>query len=319
VAKADPKNSDSIATIQEEADALARHIENSDADAPKKPQPPPTPHEKHLGKLEHTLRTIAKAKDPKLTDSELQAQAKAIRIKLVRRIENHRSSYARFLHYGLTVDENSDRQLYYIRLTGDQLKIGQRRGSKSRAAAREEAAAINDLSQLNVIEQRALDIFKGARRKPRKNLIEMRAIRLADATKEKFFSPRRAGRPKGAKPRPLQEAEEARDEAEEARRAFDALKPRLALTDLVSIAAPIIEKFAGKIAAPIVRDEFAEKKMRPNNAFMALRHTVYAYSETPPSDLAIQQALNRVRSELRNTRRRAGTVQSYVCGRPPYC
>ena len=43
MAKADPKNSDSIATIQEEADALARHIENSDADAPKKPQPPPTP------------------------------------------------------------------------------------------------------------------------------------------------------------------------------------------------------------------------------------------------------------------------------------
>ena len=171
--------------------------------------------------------SFAQAKDRKSPDPELQAQA--IRRKLVRRIDHDRSSQARWLHYGYFVDENSDlRFCHLIRLTNNQLKISQRRGSRSRTAAREEAAAIKNISQLDVVERRAFDILKGARRKPRKNPIEKRAIQLADATKEKLFAPRRAGRPKGKRTR--------KSDAEA--QSFEALKPRLTLTDLVSIAAP---------------------------------------------------------------------------------
>jgi len=231
MAQADPKNTHGSATIQEAvdafwnthggaanqeaADAFWRYIENSKA----------TARQKHLRDLERVLRTIAK--DRKSPDPELQAQA--IRRKLVRRIDHDRSSQARWLHYGYFVDENSDlRFCHLIRLTNNQLKISQRRGSRSRTAAREEAAAIKNISQLDVVERRAFDILRGARRKPRKNPIEKRAIQLADATKEKLFAPRRAGRPKGKRTR--------KSDAEA--QSFEALKPRLTLTDLVSIAAP---------------------------------------------------------------------------------
>jgi hypothetical protein len=294
MAQADPNNTHDSATIQEAVDAFWnthgsaanqeavdafwRYIENSKA----------TARQKHLRELDRVLRTIAK--DRKFAKPELQAQA--VRNKLVGRIDYRRSSQARWLHYGRFIDKNSDLRLgYLIRLTNNQLKISQRRGPGSRTGAREEAADIKNISQLDVVERRALDILKGARRKPRKNPIEKRAIQLADAIKEKLFAPRRAGRPKGKWTRkPGAKAG-----------SFEALKPRLTLTDLVSIAAPIIEEFASKIAAPIV-EEFGDKTIRPNNAFMGLRHIVFAYSETPPRDLTIQQALSRAWRELRNAK-----------------
>lgn len=285
MAKADPKNTHSIAPIQEVADALARYVEeNSDAQGT-----PTPPANKHLDDLEHILCTFAKGRN--LDDRKLQA--KVIRAKLVRRIGYRRSDYARWLHYGRFVDENSDLRLgFLIRLT--RLKG---HGSRSRAAAIEEAAAIKNIDQLNGIERRAVDLLKGARPKPLKKKTEELAIRLAKATKEKFFSPQRAGRPKGKKARSAAEAEE------EMRGQFEALKPQLPLSDLVSIAAPIIEEFARC------------KIVRRNNTFMALWHIVCAYSETPQREKTVQETLSRVRGELKNTRPRGGTVQSYVYGR----
>jgi hypothetical protein len=296
MAKADPKNTHRIATIQEEVDALARHIENAPADAPENLQRVTTTgRPKHLEDLKGILCTIAKGR--KLAEADATLQAQAIKNKMVRRIDYRRSSHARDLHYGHFVEENSDLRLcYFIRLTSSQLKRGQRR-----AAAREEAAAIKDVSQLEVVERRAFDILKGAHRKPRKNPIERQAIQLAEATKVKLSSPRRTGRPKKGKWMRKPDVKAFFADPPEERR-FEALKPPLTLTDLVSITAPIIEEFAGKIT-------------QQNNAFMALWHIVCAYSEvitrkTSRRDLRIskktvQQALSRVRCELRNAKNRA--------------
>jgi hypothetical protein len=291
MAKAGPKNTHRTATIQEEVDALARYIENASKDAPEKLQQhvTATDRQKHLKDLEGVLCTIAKGLKPADADPALQAQA--IKNKLVRRIDYRRSSHARDLHYGHFVEGNSDLRLcYFIRLTSNQLKRGQRR-----------AAAIKNISELEVIERRAFDILKGAHRKSRKNLIETRAIQLAEATKDKWFSPRRTGRPKGYKRKwtrkPDAKLFEAYQAAADEDRSFEALKPLLTLTELVSITAPIIEEFAGKI-------------MQQNKAFTALWHIVCAYSEIITRETrrdlrinkkTVQQALSRVRGELRNT------------------
>ncbi len=287
MATADPKNTHGSATIQELVDALWRYIENSDAtEKPPRLTSTDRKKQKHLDDFANILCTIAKGR--KFAKPELRAQA--IRNKLVRGIDHHRSSQARWLTYGHFVDENRDLRLcYLIRLTNNQLKISQRRGSRSRTAVREEAAAIKNISQLDVVERRAFDILKGARRKPRKNPIEKRAIQLADATKEKMFAPCRAGRPIGKWTR----------KPDAKARSFEVLKPQLTLTDLVSIAVPIIEQFAGKIR-------------RPNEAFTALWRIVCAYldiitRETEQRDLlisekAVQQALSRARRESRNAK-----------------
>jgi hypothetical protein len=262
--------------------ALARYIEKLDRDNS-------VPAElKHLDAVLCTIATDRNLPDPKL-------QAKVIRYKLVNRIDYCRSSQARFLHYGHFIDEKGDPRLYHlIRLTTNQQKIGQRRGSKSalnRASALEEAKAIKNKSQLTVVERRAFDILKGARPRPRKNLIEVRATQLAKTVKAKWFSPRRqAGRSKGKWTR--------KPDADA--RSFQDLKPRLTLTNLVSIAAPVIEEFAGREIA--VQDA-------ADATFEALWHIVRAYKtviirDTPRRDLPITQnavwgALIRWRRELK--------------------
>jgi hypothetical protein len=315
VAKADPKNTQSIAPIQEVAGALARYVEEN-SDAPETPTPPAN---KHLDDLEHTLCTIAKAKGPKLADSELQAQAKAARIKLARRIDYHRSSIARNWRYGRFIDswkrENAipDAWLcYIIRLTSLKRKIGQRRGSKSignwalaRKDAIEQASAVKTRDQLLPVEQRAFDLRKGARRKSDKHPIERRAIQLAKAVENEWFSRRQKGRSEGKWTRKpdaeaLSAAEAEETEEMKALRRFDALRPPLTLTDLVSIAREVIEDFAGR------------KIRRPNKASMALWQVVCGYSkviarEMPGRNLnisqkAVQEALSRVRRDLKKQR-----------------
>ena len=137
----------------------------------------------------------------------------------------------------------------------------------------EEAATIKNKSQLTVVERRAFDILKGARPRPRKNLIEVRATQLAETVKAKWFSPRRqAGRSKGKWTR--------KPDADA--RSFQDLKPPLTLTNLVSIAAPVIEEFAG-----------CEIELR-DVTFKALWDIVRAYKtviirDTPQRDLTITQ------------------------------
>ena len=232
--------------------------------------------EKHLSKLETVLCTIAKERN--VDDPKLQAQV--IRNKLVRQIDYHRSGTARNLHYGRFVESWKRENLrpdawlcYLVRRTSLIQKIGQRRGSKSisnRASAIEEAKTVKR-TQLTPVERRAFDILKGARRKSDKHPIERQAIQLARAVEDEWFSRRQKGRPKGKwRRKPDAEA-----------RSFDALKPPLTLTDLVSIARGVIEDFAGRKIA--LRDV----------TFEALLHIVCAYSkvitrETPERNLDLE-------------------------------
>ncbi len=150
--------------------------------------------EKHLKDLETSLGTIVK--DLNLACPELQARA--IRNKLVRRIDYHRSSIARNWRYGRFVQsgehqsKRSDAWLcYVIRYTNNKRKLGQRRGSKPRrnpAAARKEAEQnayrVKTRDQLLPVEQRAFDLLKGDRRKSDKHPIERQAVQLVKAVKE---------------------------------------------------------------------------------------------------------------------------------------
>jgi hypothetical protein len=255
-------------------------------------------HKKHLKGLETSLCTIAK--DRKLADPGSQAQA--IRKELVRRIDYHRSWIARNWRYGRSIEswesENArpDASLrYLVRLTSLKRKIGQRRGSKpmgNSASARKEAAAqastIKTKDELTPVEQRAFDLLKGARHKSDKHPIERRAIPLAKAVEDEWFSGRQEGRPKGKWSR----------KPDAKAPSFEDLKPPLTLTDVVAIAREVIEDFAGR------------KVRRRNETFAALWHSVCAYSEvitreTQTRNLrviqkAVQEALSRVRRDLRN-------------------
>jgi hypothetical protein len=254
---------------------------------------------KHFNDLGTSLCTIAK--DLKLAKPELQARA--IRKELVRRIDYRRSSIARNWRYGRFVESGEHQSnrsdvwlCYVIRYKNNKRKIGQRRGAKSmgnRASAIEKAieeasSPIKNTDQLTPVEQCAFDILKGVRRKSGKHPIERQAIQLAKAVEDEWFSRQQKGRPKGKwRRKPDAEAQ-----------SFDALKPPLTLTDLVSIAREVIEDFAGRKIA--LRDV----------TFAALWHVVCAHSkvitrETPGRDLrisqkAVQEALSRVRRHLRN-------------------
>jgi hypothetical protein len=308
VAKADPENIRSVPPIQmppaEAADALARHMpklmgENSvHALANLNQWRVSADPKKHLNHLETSLCTIAK--DLKLADPELQARA--IRKELVRRIHYLRSSvacqwrYGRFVESGEHQSKRSDAWLcYVIRYTNNRRKLGHRRGYKpmgNPASARKEAAAkastIKTRDQLTPVEQRAFDLLKGGRHKSDKHPIEQRAIQLAKAVEDEWFNARQEGRPKGKWSRkPDAEAE-----------SFDALKPPLTLTDLVSIAREVIEDFARRKIA--LRDV----------TFAALWHIVCAHSEViirktsgrniDISRKAVQEALSRIRRDLMN-------------------
>ena len=87
------------------------------------------------------------------------------------------------------------------------------------------------------VEQRAFNLLKGGGRKSDRHPIERRADQLAMAVEDEWFGRRHKGRPTGKWTRmPNAEAP-----------SFEALKPPLTVTDLVSIAVKVIEPFAGKI------------------------------------------------------------------------
>jgi hypothetical protein len=169
------------------------------------------------------------------------------------------------------------------------------------ASARKEAAAqastIKTRDQLTPVEQRSFDLLKGARRKSDKHPIERQAIRLAKAVEDEWVSGQQEGRPKGKWSR----KPDAKD-----------LKPPPTLTDVVSIAREIIEDFAGRKIA--LRDV----------TFAALWHIVCAYSkvitrETQTRNLritqkAVQEALSRVRRDLRNPPPELIRIEDFTSG-----
>ena len=87
-------------------------------------------------------------------------------------------------------------------------------------------------SDLSPVERRALAILNGAQRVAKKNILERRAIKLADAVTAEWFSPRgKQGRPAGSK-------------IKLARKAMD--NPRLAsVAEVIEAILPIIEQLAG--------------------------------------------------------------------------
>ncbi len=226
-----------------------------------------------------------------------------IRNKLFRRIEDHRSSVAATRHHDHFVEpwlvkmNRAEHWLcYLIRLTQNKRAIGRRRGSecRTRASAITDATTITNASQLTPVEQCAYAILKGARRpkKETKHPIEKRALQLAKAVEAEWFTTLpKSGRPSGKwKRKP--DAQRIDEQY------FDALKPPLTISDVVSIAAPVIEGLAQC------------KITRRSEAFEALYRTVWIYSDeiarhTPITrdnmninEKSVQQALSRVRSEI---------------------
>jgi hypothetical protein len=69
---------------------------------------------------------------------------------------------------------------------------------------------------------------------------------------------------------------------------------------VVSIAREVIEEFAGKIT--LREKTFADKITSRKETFEALRHIVCVYSKRDISRKAVQQALSRVRRDLKKRR-----------------
>jgi hypothetical protein len=199
--------------------------------------------------LKTVLEKIAKGRG--YHDPELQAQI-AIN-KLFRRIDDHRSSRARFRRYdhfvGSRWTERERREpwlCYLIRLTRKKRTIGQRRGSvaSTKSSAIDDAAAVKSVGQLSPIEQLAYKILRGKRRPKEgtKHPIEKQAMKLAAAVQAEWPP---------APPRNNRKAQ-----------SFDMLKPLLTIKEVVSIAAPVIEEF------------MQEKISARNLGSDALEHTI---------------------------------------------
>jgi hypothetical protein len=250
---------------------------------------------KHLQNLTSVLCTIAK----RLNLDNPELQAKIIRNRLLGRIDDYRSNIPRQAQYGRFVEPWKREQTrpdaflrYVVRLTDNKRTIGRRRGLKpvdNPASVIEEAASIESTTQLTPVQQRAFAILKGVRRRSRSHPIEKRAAHLAEAVEDEWLnSPRPRGRPRGKWTRQPENTEEP---------SFKDLKPPLTLTQLIEIAAPVIEEFAQCRIA------------KADATFGALYHIICAYSDliarnTASRDLrisrkAIQEALSRVRQARR--------------------
>jgi hypothetical protein len=170
---------------------------------------------------------------------------------------------------------------------------------RKRAIAKKRAEAIKDATsvrlnpdQLNPVERRTVELLRGQPPKPKKNLIEERAIRLAGLIKRDWgFSKKRKSHISLAHDKLQQILQVAREEPEkQAAEPIQAIQ--LTINDVVSIAAPIIEEFA---QAPISLHKF--RSGSDPASFDALYSVVcaYAHDGTTCKKLTINQALRRFR------------------------
>jgi hypothetical protein len=214
-----------------------------------------------VARLEAVLVKIAEGcgrRDPRL-------QAQIAINKLLRRIDNCRSSRVRFWRYDhfvgsrWTKRERRERWLcYLIRLTHNKRTIGRRYGlvAGTKPSAIADATTIERLDQLTPVEQRAYKILRGDRR-PKEGTthpIEKRAIKLAEAVEAEWFTtpPRKQRK---------DQSFETKDQS------FEMLKPLLTISEVVSITAPVIEEFA------------QEKISAKNLGFEALDRTISLCSD----------------------------------------
>jgi hypothetical protein len=251
----------------------------------------------HLNRLLGSLRSIAKD-HLGLKDSGSEAQKTKSR--LLRRIANHEAALVRDRRYQLSIDpwrreagKPSERWArHLVRLKNNRQKIGLKRGTQrlnwkeANKRAIENAAAVKT-EELNPVERRAVELLRGGKRKPIKNKIEVDAIRLAESVEQDWFSNQRKPTVKERKVWEAFKRVKANQGAagvytqsiEKSIADFEAdlgdlnLSSPLSITDVISIAAPIIEAFAKK---PIAFRKRGSDTILPS--FEALYSIVCAYA-----------------------------------------
>jgi len=171
------------------------------------------------------------------------AEAEKTERRLLRHIENHKAARLRDHRYDARIaswrseaEKPSERwACHLVRLETNRQSIGRLRGAQqiNRKQAIDNAAGVK-IEELRPVERRAVEILKRdatkkRRVRPKKNITEKRAIRLAESVKRNWF-------PNKQKSKVVAE--------------HDVDQPiLLSITDVISIAAPIIEEFArGPIA-----------------------------------------------------------------------
>jgi hypothetical protein len=217
----------------------------------------------HFDKLSRAMRSIASSRC--LENPTLQAdRAKS---KLLRRIESHKAVLLRDLRYDMRLEpwrrkvELPDEQWarYLVRLHTKQKEL--RRWisrfqesqplKRKRAIAKRRREAIMDAisatlnaDQLRPVERRAVELLRGQPPKPKKNRTEERAIHLAGLIKQDWgLSKKRKPHVSLERDKLLQILQTAENDPD--KHVTELLQAiHLTITDVVSIAAPIIEEFA---------------------------------------------------------------------------
>jgi hypothetical protein len=232
-----------------------------------------------LDELQKALEEIAESRD--MSDHLLQAQV--VRNRLIQRIEFLIDSRQRDVHYEELISpwmrqaEKPSHWLCYLVVLKDSERLAL---SHKKLVARAEAAAHAGVKALRPVQRRAVELLQGQRRKPTKNVVEQRAIQLAQAVEKEWLSIQsKRGRPTGKWVRKLR----------------GKTRPQLKVEEVISIAAPVIEEFA------------ATKIVFGRPSFRALHSVVEAYSEATsrnanrwlepgqPLSQSVRQALSRYR------------------------
>ena len=162
-----------------------------------------------------TLRAIDRKKDEKLQNWLYQTQ---------RIIPWERRPYKPSIEWAAML----------VRLKRNEQRIGLSRDSArlSRAVPIEDASSIK-FAELRPVEKRAVELLCGKRPKPKKNLVEARAIRLADAVRSDWFTKAgEIGRPKGTHSQKIG-IEGSR------------YKVPLSMAEVIAIVKPLVEDFSG--------------------------------------------------------------------------
>ena len=187
-----------------------------------------------LNKALNALRLIAKD----LGTENPNAEPEKTKRRLLRHIADQEAARlrdqrydARIARWRSVVEKPNERWArHLVRLESNRRSIGRLRGPHplTRKKAIENAASVR-AEELTPVERRAVEMLerdagKKQRVKPRKNIIEIRALRLAESVKRKWF-------PNKSKVGSKRDVDRA---------------ILLSITDVISIAAPIIEEFARK-------------------------------------------------------------------------
>lgn len=247
----------------------------------------------HLAHLMTALRSIAKNH---CLDNPDRA-ALIVKNRLIRRIQGHKVEIFANWYYDLLVEKEMhkfgkpiDWVYCLVRHATNQQTKGRLRGSNSLTwrECMEEAAKIKTADQLTPVERRAVEIVRGARPKPRKNVIERRAIRLAASVQSEWF-PKQV--PLNRTRMPTKDNFEL---DQNGLPLFHADSIQLTAADIISVAGPIIQEFAKqeiRLGQPM-------RNGRYTDSFEVLFRVVCAYATHQATRKSVNRQLNRVRHEF---------------------